>query len=97
MTTFTLFIPRRYAVLYLAWELTPAGANRFIKTLPTDSRGWIGMHAMTLFFPVGKRRHTRKSLENFANRIRNTVAYQEGKLGKPLTAGGLLVTVEVTA
>ncbi|MFO1080875.1 MAG: hypothetical protein U1E23_09645 [Reyranellaceae bacterium] len=88
--TTTLFIPRRVAALYLAWEVGLARANVLIKTLPRDHRGWVEMTApaMRLMFVPARGRVTRRHIDAYAARIREAVAYQEGRLGRGLTAGG---------
>lgn len=95
MTTYKLIIPRRCAALYYAWEFgnRPVAINKVIDQLPRDVRGWVEISVYTLMRPVSAKRWTRRALENFASRIREAIAYQEGRLGKPFSAGGGCVCV----
>lgn len=86
-----LYIPRRDAVLYLAWEVGVSRVRRILARLGKDERGWVDMADFTIL-RQGER-WTRRELESFAARIRETIAYQEGRLRKPYTAGGGLVRV----
>ena len=92
---YNLYIPRKYAVMYLAWEL---GLNRVIPTLKklsTDHRGWVNMADFELYKPILKRGKPwlKRELEGFANHVRSVVAYQEGRLGKGLTGGGACIEI----
>ena len=82
---YQLFVPRSSAVLYLAWDVGLPAVRRYMDSLPKDHRGWIGLHGMTLFRPLGKKRWTRHDLERYAARVREVVAFQQGRLGKALS------------
>lgn len=91
--TYHLYIPRRYAVLFLAWEVGVKNVRRNLARLSRDERGWIDMADMTIRRPIEHTRWRRRDLERFAGLIRETIAYQEGRLGKPYTAGGGVICV----
>lgn len=90
-----LFIPRRYALLYFAFEYgnKPKIIYRQLDCLPRDIRGWFDMSAHILMRPLLAKHWTLRDLNDFAARIREAISYQEGRLGKPLTAGGGCVSV----
>lgn len=90
----TLYVPRKYAAIYLAWEFGVSAerhhnAQTMIQRLPRDSRGWLDLSSLNL--PA---KRTKRACEALASRVRQAIAYYEGKHGKPLTAGGGVIEPE---
>lgn len=88
MTTYRISLPRRDAALYLAWELGIRHAVKRLATVEADPllRGFV-------FLPCGAlwNERSRRSAQRWANRIRMAVAYQQGRLGRPLGGNDVLV------
>ncbi len=99
MKTYSLFIPRHYAALYIAWDLGMKNGRpqQILNALPKDARGWLDMSAFTPMRPVRAKRWTLRDLNNFAAHIREVVSYQEGRLGRKLTGGGGCIVVKSSA
>ena len=75
----------RSAKLYWSWEY---GLQRAINLWRAhggasglNAKAWLKLNSWS----------TKRAADAWANRVRSSVAYQEGKLGKPLTGGDIYV------
>lgn len=87
--TYRIETTRRSAALYLAWEF---GIQRAVIEMRKLERSPSGMFLLPDYraFTRNRAGRTPKRLaENWLSRIRGAVAWQEGRLGSPLTAGDL--------
>ena len=89
----TVFTPRRYAIYYLAWEYGLRNVRPMLAKLPKDSRGWYDLIDGPFFKTGGKITYARRH----ADRVCQVIAYQEGRLGKPLTGGGGVIRAQWAA
>ena len=92
--TYHIIASRNSAALYLAWEFGIARANKMLQAaLPAaDSRGFIQLPEFGCFlvhYKTGRR--TKRLAEGYAHRIRQAVAYQEGRLGRTFSSGHVYV------
>ena len=102
--TYAIDLPRSFAAMYLAWEFGAARANKLLRgaqpknvmACPRAGRStFIRLTFNTFLVPSRSRRgrQTKSAAEGWAQRIREALSYQEGRLGRPLTAGGGCVVV----
>lgn len=92
--TYQIIAARPSAALYLAWEFGITRANQMLQAaLPaTGSRGFIQLPEFGCFLADYKTgRRTKRMAENYAQRIRQAVAYQEGRLGRAFSSGHIYV------
>lgn len=84
---------RPEAALYLAWEYGIRRAREILATAPADPVYSPGFVRLTFgpFLTDHRGRRTRAAAENYAARIREAVAFQQGRLGRPLRNGDVYV------
>ena len=86
--TYEISISRKSAALYLAWEYGINRANVMLKSAKPDPTYPESFLRLPVFWCS---RPTLRSANDMAQRIRDAIAYQEGRLGRPYTGGSVYV------
>ena len=84
--------PRKVAALYYAWEFGLKRANSMMKKAGTTKRGRI-----IIDLSIFNLKNKKSEWINAVSRIREAVAFQEGRLGRDMTAGGGCVALREAA
>jgi hypothetical protein len=96
MTTkpYEISLSRRSATLYLHKEFGIVRAFQILGDIKPDPRWpncFVRLPQYGAFMAARNGRYTKRMAEGWASRIRQFVAYQEGRLGRPLTGGDVYV------
>ena len=86
MKKYEWFVDRRWAVLYLAWEL---GTNneriqKSLKNLERDEYGRYDLLGFSTILSSPRSRSRLRDVEFFRGRVRDAVAWQCGRLRIPI-------------
>lgn len=95
-TRYEIQISRRAAAMYLSWEFGHANAVKMMAATRPDSNvgGFVRLPARGFYTATG-RHSTRRAAETTAQHIKTVVAFQQGRLGLPLSDGGGVYVREI--